>query len=440
MMDRLAPALFVLSIAVLAVIYGNMAHRFQWFPNPQLELAERTIRDFRTYWRNDLELEPSRHLVEPHSETAAEERGSLRIAGTAQPTEGYVLVAGLSPDQVTSFHAVTLYDSEGEVVHRWPVHYDVIDPDGNKPRNVMLHGMEVFPDGSLALTFDAGQAAARIDACGNPVWITDGHYHHSITSDGTGHLWSWRFEEIERLDADTGEVVQTLSLRDDMMPAAGGQVGILGINTKTDDTSELVYLEDAFHTNDVEALRPEMAEAFADAPGGGFEAGDLLVSMRELNLVAVVDPETGVLKWYMHGPWHRQHDPDFQPDGTITVYDNATHSGRSRIRKVDPRTNTVTDLVGPDFETPFYSWRRGKHQVLPNGNILVTEAERGRIFEASPDGRLIWEREFPWDEERNLIVTEARHLPTDFFGETEPRCTGTADAGGLEEGASSERG
>ena len=170
-------------------------------------------------------------------------------------------------------------------------------------------------------------------------------------------------------------------------------------------------------------LRPAMAPAFPQ-----FEAGDLLISLRELNLLAVIDPSDGRLLWYRHGPWLKQHDPDFQPDGTITVFDNHSGSDASRILRVDPGTNEVeVEFEGSDA-VPFYTWQRGKHQVLPNGNILITETERGRIFEVAPDGGLVWERDMGWDADRNLIVTEARHVRPDFFPEGPPSCMVTAGA------------
>ena len=52
-------------------------------------------------------------------------------------------------------------------------------------------------------------------------------------------------------------------------------------------------------------------------------------------------------------------------------------------------TDAWQTLVADTDETPFYSWRRGKHQVLDHGTILVTDAERGRVFEATTDGRLV---------------------------------------------------
>ncbi len=342
---------------------------------------------------------------------------TFRLHRPGEATPGYVLVSGLSPEQDVSFHAVTLYDEEGRQVFRWPVHYERIDPEGPHPQNVMLHGMEVFEDGSIAVTFDMGEAIARISPCGDPMWVTKGGYHHSIARDGKGGLWSWRGDDIVRLDENTGEAQVVLSLRTDIMQANGGQLGVFGVRTVTEDTGAPEFEADPFHANDVEPLTKQMAAAFPM-----FEEGDLLISLREINLVAVISPEDGRLRWYRHGPWHRQHDPDFQPDGTITVLDNGTGEGRSRILRVDPKSSEVSEAFAPSDGAPFYTWRRGKHQILPSGRLLITETERGRVFEAAADGSLIWDREMAWDADRNLIVTEARHVPPGFFRDGVPRC------------------
>jgi hypothetical protein len=64
--------------------------------------------------------------------------------------------------------------------------------------------------------------------------------------------------------------------------------------------------------------------------------------------------------------------------------------------------------------------------MVPGGNVLVTDAEQGRVFEAAPDGTVVWERDMGWDENRNMIVTEARHLAPDFFPDGPPSCKITA--------------
>ncbi|WP_415404579.1 arylsulfotransferase family protein [Tateyamaria sp. SN3-11] len=422
--DRLMFGGFMISVVCLAVLYGIVASWWGWFPAQQVGLAHRTMLDVSTNWKNDLGLEPTRHLVVPsYTEAASLDRGYYLAPG-AQQQPGYVLIAGLSDDQETSMHVVRMFDSTGEEVHRWPIHYPEFDPV-IPPQNVMLHGMEVFEDGSVVATFDTGHAIARVDACGETMWSVRGGFHHSITRSGDGGIWTWEGEDMVRLDENTGEKTQSLNLRNDVIAANDGkQRGMFDMRTlePQEATGGLTYLDDPFHPNDVEMLRPEMANAFPM-----FEAGDLMISLRELNMVAVVDPDSGILRWSHHGPWLKQHDPDFHPDGTITVFDNATGTDRSLIRRIDPKDNSTTiEFTGTDA-VPFYTWRRGKHQYLPNGNILLTEAEHGRILEVDRGGNVVWSRDMVWDATHNLIITEARHVPETFFEDGVPSCPVVAD-------------
>lgn len=417
--DSLARGIFILSLVLIAVTYGIVSSWWGWFPAPQIGAAHRTYVDVSQNWRNDIGLEPTRHLVAPNDRgTASPDRGYERRSGTER-AQGHILIAGLSDDQDTSVFNVRLMDTDGNEVHRWPIFYENFDPD-TPAQNVMLHGMEVFEDGSLVVTFDVGNAIARVDQCGQTMWSARGSFHHSITRDGAGGIWTWHGEDMMRLDAATGEQTFSLNLRDDIIAANDGEQRALfdiRVRMPEDSKGDTTYLDDPFHPNDIEMLRPEDADAFEM-----FEAGDLLFSLREPNLVAVVDPQTGVLRWWQHGPWFRQHDPDFEPDGTITVFDNATGSMRSRILRIDPRDNSTTvDFEGTEAE-PFYTWRRGKHQTLPNGNLLLTEAEHGRLLEVSADGEVLWTHDMVWDAEHNLIVTEARFVPEDFFTDGIPSC------------------
>lgn len=414
--DRIGPALSVISLVVIAVTYGIVATWWNWFPAPQIGQAHSTMKEIATNWKNDVGLEPTRHLVKPQDGETDPNRG---LSGVPD-NDGYTLIAGLNEKEGETFHIVRLYDGAGKEVHRWPVHYDLLDEE-RKPQNVMLHGMEVFEDGSLALTFDGGAAIARVDACGKPMWKQNDRYHHSINRDGKGNLVTLVDDDITRLDENTGEILSRISIAKEMVEGENAdQKSLLRIRTRTPENAdeEVSFLADPYHPNDAEPLRPEMAGAFPM-----FEVGDVLLSLRELNMITVVDPLTGKMKWWHYGPWFKQHDPDFQPDGSITVYDNATGDDRSRIISVRPGDDTTETLFEGSEEVPFYSWRRGKHQILPNGNILLTEAEGGRVMEVTPDGQQVWERHLAWDDTQNVIITEARYIPNDFFDNGVPDCT-----------------
>ncbi|SFQ63689.1 Arylsulfotransferase (ASST) [Roseivivax halotolerans] len=417
--DRLAPVVFAVSIGVLGIVYGTVASWWGWFPAPQLGLAHRTYVDIKENWRNDIGLEPTRHLVPPGGTDTPDPERDFTAHQPQKAQDGFTLVSGLNTDVGGTFHTVRLYDGEGEEVHRWPIPYAELDGE-IRPQNTMLHGMEVFEDGSIAVTFDTGQVLTRLDSCGEPMWSNIDWYHHTLTRDGQGNMVTWRGETIVWVDEDTGEEVRSLDLRGTI--ARGNdraQQGYLDLRTVTLDNTngEIRYGHDPFHPNDAEPLTEDLADAFPM-----FEVGDVMISLREINLVAVVDPVTGRMKWWQHGPWLKQHDPDFQPDGSITVYDNNPGTKVSRIMRVDPQTRDVSiDFTGSE-EVPFYSWRRGKHQVLANGNLLLTEAERGRLLEVDPAGQLVWERHMVWDADSNVIVTEARNIPRDFFADGVPSC------------------
>jgi hypothetical protein len=403
MKDTLARIFFLLSVVVLSTTYGVFASLRGWFPSPQIKDARATMNNLRENVLNDLGIIPTRHLVAAKDP----DRPEYRVAQPALLTPGQVLIAGLTPGRETLQGAV-LYDADGSEVHFWPLDYPALVPDDEPEFNVMQHGLWVLPDGSVMVVFDNGDVLARVDACGQPVWTQRGNFHHVVSLAADGTLWSWRSEDLVQLDLETGEILDEIRLREDIIDAQD-LYGALAI--RTDENAEkLQYVGDPLHTNDVEPLSPEMAAAFPD-----FQVGDLLFSLRELNLVGVLDPQTRRLRWWSYGPWFKQHDPDFLADGGISVYDNRMGLGSSRIVRMNPTTRAWTVTFEGSDQVPFSSWRRGNHQVRPNGNLLITESEQGRVFEVSAAGELIWERNMIYDPEHNYVVTEAIHLDPDFF-------------------------
>jgi hypothetical protein len=152
-------------------------------------------------------------------------------------------------------------------------------------------------------------------------------------------------------------------------------------------------VKDPLHTNDVEYLSAEMADAFPM-----FEAGDLMVSLRNIATVAVLDGETRRIKWFMTGPFFGQHDPDFLPNGNILLYDNRITGSRpelgySRVLEINPLTREIVwEYVGT-AEDPMYTAIGGKVQLLPNGNVLAVEPQGGRIIEIARNNGddIVWQ-------------------------------------------------
>ena len=156
---------------------------------------------------------------------------------------------------------------------------------------------------------------------------------------------------------------------------------------------------------------------------------DGIVVQKHRSMVLVVDPATLRLKWQQSGPWLGQHDPDFLESGKILVYNNNYDGtedgaifGNGNIMEIDPGTRAVTYRYGADRGQAFYAESSGKHQELPGGNVLVTEAKSGRVFEFDRSGRTVWEFINRYDEQDAALITEATRYPENYFTVTDWAC------------------
>jgi hypothetical protein len=101
------------------------------------------------------------------------------------------------------------------------------------------------------------------------------------------------------------------------------------------------------------------------------------------------------------------------PDGTVLLYDNritgpTPRFGNSRLIKIDPATKQIVWTFEGEGEQAFYAKSRGEQQLLPNGNILLTDPHGGRLLEIAPSAgnRTVWE----W---RNVVTPGLAGLITD---------------------------
>lgn len=123
--------------------------------------------------------------------------------------------------------------------------------------------------------------------------------------------------------------------------------------------------------------------------------GDVLVSWRHNNLIAVIDRQTGNFKFEWIGTeLGHQHDFQFLENGNYMVFVNLTPGlgGRgSKVLEFDPGTKeAVWEYEGTPkytFSSPFISGA----QRLNNGNTLICEGQWGRIFEVTPLKEIVWE-------------------------------------------------
>lgn len=384
---------------------------------------------------NDLNITPWRHLVGSPgiNITQASKYKELKglplnqrrknpmiYLGDTAPS-GYRVIFGTF-DFLDTLYGVVLLNPQGQVAHVWKTTQEYAEWDHRPDTNVVPHGFEILSDGSILTGYDFGTSITRQDYCGRIIWKINGNYHHSINFGGEHSFWVWEsyaptesnyFVEIH---IENGQVLRKFTLGDVMN--ANLDIDIFGIR-QIDGAEESKWAErhgEQWHPNDIEVLPKKLEKYYP-----GFKAGDLLVSLRAPNLIFVMDPETLKVKWWRQGLTRRQHDPDWNERGTITVFNNNMHRGYSMIQEIHPMTFNSDVLVdGKDYE--FYSRVWGKHQFLPTGEVLVTSAMQGRVFEVDMNGDITFEFVNTYNEENQaMIIAEARFLPVEFFKEL-PQC------------------
>jgi hypothetical protein len=423
---KIVPTLSAVFLAAsLLFAYGVAVGKFQVWPWAMLEQAKDVFDSYRKYGR----LVPASNVFSKAPKDAA--RASFHVHQADSVMAGQYVFVGWS-DQEDRF-AAWLYDSRGTRLHTWLWDYDELDLDDHGPRNgsTMPHGFLVLPDGSALVNFDKGDVMARIDSCGSPVWRKAGIYHHSIDLADDGTAWTWRgggnatwgpYNYLVNFDPNSGEILREVGLVEDIIKSDSKIATLFSVRADQgfasgDGDNNFMNKYDFFHPNDLEPLSAAMADSFPL-----FEAGDLMMSFRNLSLVLVMDANLSEIKWQRRGPWQKQHDPDFRADGKISIYDNNTPIGRSEILVVDPEAGVVDNELD-EGNVVFFSGAMGKHQYLPNGNILVTVPAEGRIIEIDPRGNKVLEFNnlVPGLAHLNAHVQNGIWLPADYFAIT-PGC------------------
>ncbi len=405
LLDSLAPLLFVLGLVVGAFGVGFLVAKQRLFPYDQLAGAQEALLGaYRAY------LKPP-PFNRPGGPRAVDGARALE-PGRVQP--GLTFIVGYRPEGFAGW----LVDQGGTVRHRWQGKFSEIF--GQAPHllwqardaTIAWHGSHLYPDGSILLNFQDnsfpyGSGLVKLDKDSKVLWRVERNTHHDISVDEDGNIWvpsqhyrpdgipghgnlkPWYYEDTILKISPDGQVLDEISV----LGALRDWPGLTSV-TYNEDLQLAIRSNDPTHLNNVEPLPRSMAAAFPQ-----FAAGDLLLSLRNMNTLVVLDPTSRKVKWALTGPFAQQHDPDFLPNGNIMVFDNLgglngdAGCGRSRILELAPATGAVVWRYDGCGGPPFDSERRGTQELLDNGNVLISEALGGRVLEVTHDSqpKIVWE-------------------------------------------------
>jgi len=291
---------------------------------------------------------------------------------------------------------VYLMDMEGRRLHTWRLPET---PHGHCEYAEILDGDSGADDGADRIAVVCVNDALYIlDRRSNIVLEHRDKVHHDlapladgsiIVPDKSIHFYRSRmvyFDELAWLDP-RGKVKRRWSSWD-----AHEELQKLHPPSPLDRSGELTQLMkrsyDYYHLNTVESL-PATALGERDQR---FRAGNLLLCMRNPGLLLILDRDTLDVVWsWGPGDLDGPHMPTLLANGHLLVYDNGTDRDHSRIVELDPTTLEIAWEYRGDPPATFHSKWRGSNERLPNGNTLICESDRGRVFEVTPEGETVWE-------------------------------------------------
>jgi hypothetical protein len=334
----------------------------------------------------------------------------------ARSQPGFTLYS-IAPDL-----SVHLVDMDGRARHRWSVSRDDVMPgaarEGRtffgvlKPQVEQAH---LFPNGDLLLVYaqpamgEWGGPLVKLDKNSRILWKSATKTHHAFQVVGDRiYVLSQTFEPpAETPLVPTLAHMPYLDDKVSILDAQGNEVSSHSILRAIANSKELRLAEavpyndraDPLHSNSIQVLDAPLA---ASIPGA--RAGNVLMSLRHLDMLVVMDLERESIVWASRGGWRAQHDARVLPNGRILLFDNqgglALH-GKSRVIEIDPKTNGIVWSFEGSKDDPFDSLIRGSAQRLANGNTLVGESTSGRILEIAPDGAIVWEYVHPLQDVEN---------------------------------------
>ncbi len=373
------------------------------------------------YFRNAFEAAKSLYILESEYNVpyTAFRWGAVRpetsepgvlVYDVAKAYNGYTLFSS-AHDEKASLMAM-----DGQILHEWRLPYQEFWDESGSVKNPgadsenVIRDVVLFPNGDLLALYIGngltpwGLGMAKMDKDSNLIWkyLEPVHHDLNIAPDGKIYTLSNYFatEPAPGLEEITPPFMEDYVV---VLSEDGKELQRISLNKAIYNSPYRYLLDvpsilskpwDPLHANSVTFITEEMARVLPFA-----EEGQVLISMRRIDGLAVLDLETEQLVWALRGPWQGQHDPDVLQNGSLLLFDNLgdldRRNGRSRILEFNPITMEILWSYEGKGEEKFQSVTRGTQQRLPNGNTLINETNAGRLVEVTRGEEVVWKYSNP---------------------------------------------
>ena len=358
-----------------------------------------------------------------------------------------------------------LIDLDGNSVHEWKdaANFSTfIDPalTGGKKGHVFLTLAAVEGSGTDLLpgrvTTRVSKTIGEVDWDGKPVWqfgdkAPDGlarqHHDWARLPNGNTLVLANSIHPIEGFAQPRllDDVIYEVNPKGEIVWSwlAGDHLNEFGFTEAQLKLVRAADTADYLHFNNT---KPLGANHWYDEGDKRFDPENIVVDSRNSNFIAIIERKSGKVLWTLgpnyaddgHGPAAAkrklprpvdqisgQHDAHIIPKdlpgaGNLLVFDNHGEggypaaplypiTGGSRVLEIDPvKKEIVWQYTAEESGSPYWTFNSNhisSARRLPNGNTLIDEGERGRLFQVTRAGGIVWEYVNPYIRYGNDPVT-----------------------------------
>ncbi len=449
----------ILLVILTCFTYGLFAKRYNLFPlnlfestagrtPEQVTVKEGHIRKNGGMWhprRNvDAEEEPDaleklRSLPYVTGSHAPSDKSGVTVFDRARTAGEYNLYSSAHGPQAL------IMDMDGRVLHQWEHDRNDVWPhlakaDADKARHYFRR-IHLLENGDLLAIFEY-TGIIRINANSELIWAHQGWNHHDLFVDEQGKIYvlgrdvdeTGRYSLEKNKTPPSPKKIAGRRVFDDnitILTPAGQVINKISIIECIRRSPFAYLLEAARHLpvqNPLDLLHTNTVTVFDGSHAhytSVYKENNILVSFRNLSTIAIIDPGVAQVVWISPSQWKLQHEPVLLANGRMLVFDNFAREQNtrgemrsSRVVEFDPFTNKIFWEYKGTESMPFFSSLMGSNQRLINGNTLITESDYGRVFELTPDKKIVWEFNNPHTSGENneyvAVIPELIRLSPEF--------------------------
>lgn len=392
---------FIVLFVIFSVfIYGFLSATLKIFPYEKLQ----PLAEFSSSLKEALSIDEYSNIIRWEKE-ASGKNGTVKY-DAENARDGYTLYIG------TQDTTARLVDMNGHEVYHWSFNYNDVWKDQKTVQSLSplddsyfyLRDFHLFPNGDIILMVTAGGTTPwgvgllKLDKDSNLLWKYTNYVNNDFELGPDGQIYAIvhniRYDRVDSLNDMPIPFLEDNIVLLDRDGQEQKKISLFNAFETSDYAGLLEQLRedpdwDPLHTNAIEYVERD----YSDIPW--LKKGYLLLSIRNLNAFAVLDPEAERIVFAKGLSTRMQHDVDLLENGHVMFFDNRGNFGNygyTRIIELDENLNRIIwSYDGSQEQRKFDNHFFGEQERLDNENTLIVSPYEGRIFEISPAKEIVWD-------------------------------------------------